>query len=132
MWFFHLRTSRNDSSNALKLVFFLLNGKKTNIVPIHEKGDKQTLENYRPVSVLPICGKILERLLFNEIINFFIENKLSSNQSGFKLRDSCINKLLCITHEIYQSFDVGREVRASSLIYQKHWIRCAMMVSFRN
>ena len=91
-------------------MFFLLNGKKANIVPIHEKGDKQTLENYRPVSVLPICGKILERLLFNEIINFFIENKLSSNQSGFKLRDSCINKLLSITHEVYQSFDVDAKL----------------------
>ena len=30
---------------------------KGNIVPIHEKGDKYTLENYCPVSLLPICGK---------------------------------------------------------------------------
>ena len=86
--------------------------RKANIVPIHKKGDKQTLENYRPVSLLPICGKILERLVFNKMFNFFIENKLiSSNQSGFKLSDSCINQLLSITHEIYESFDVGLEVR---------------------
>ena len=79
---------------------FLPSGwKKTNIVPIHKKGDKQTLENYRPVLLLPICGKILERLLFNEMFHFFIENKLiSSNQSGFKPGDSCINQLLSITH----------------------------------
>ena len=70
------------------------------------------------MSLLPICGKILERLMFNEIINFFIENKLSLNQSGFKLRDSCINKLLSITHEIYQSF-VGREVRSVFLDISK-------------
>ena len=50
--------------------------KKGNVVPIHKKGDKQTLENYRPVSLLPICGKILERLLFHKMFNFFIENKL--------------------------------------------------------
>ena len=56
--------------------------------------------------------------MFNEIINFFIENKLSLNQSGFKLRDSCINKLLSITHEIYQSF-VGREVRSVFLDISK-------------
>ena len=63
--------------------------KKANIVPIHKKGDTQTLDSYRPVSLLPICGKILERLLFNEMFNFFIENKLiSSNQSGFKPGDS--------------------------------------------
>ena len=34
--------------------------KKANIVPIHKKGDKQTLENYRPVSLFPICGKTLK------------------------------------------------------------------------
>ena len=94
--------------------------KKANIVPIHKKGDKQTLENYRPVSLLPICGKILERLMFNEMFNFFIENKLiSSNQSGFKPGDSCINQLLSITHEIYESFDVGLEVRSIFLDISK-------------
>ena len=85
--------------------------KKDNIVPIHKKGDKQTLKNYRPVSLLPICGKILERLMFNGMFNFFIENELiSSNQSGFKPGNSCVNQLMSITHEIYKSFDEGHEV----------------------
>ena len=69
--------------------------KKGNIVSICKKGDKQTLKNYHPVSLLPLCGKILERLLFNKMFKFFIEKKLiSSNQSGFKPGDSCINQLL--------------------------------------
>ena len=56
--------------------------KNGNIVPIHKKGDKQTVTQYRPVSLLPICGNILEKLLFNEIFIFFLEYKLiSSNQS---------------------------------------------------
>ena len=43
---------------------------------------------------------------------YFIENDLiSQNQSGFKPGDSCINQLISITHEIYQSFDDGLEVR---------------------
>ena len=53
--------------------------KKANIVPTHKKGDKQALKNFRPVSLLPICGKILERLIFNKMFNFFIENKLISS-----------------------------------------------------
>ena len=102
--------------------------KKGNIVPIHKKGDKQTLKNYRPVSLLPICGKIIERLMFNEMFKFFIENELiSSNQSGFKPGDSCINQLqlLILTHEIYKSFDEGREVRDVFLdiskLFDKVW-----------
>ena len=66
------------------------------------------LQNYRSVSLLPICGKIFERLMFNEMFEFFIKNKLiSSSQPGFKPGDPCINKLLSITHEIYGSFDGG-------------------------
>ena len=57
--------------------------KKGNIVPIHKKGDKQTLKNYRPVSLLPIYRKIIERLMFNEMFKFLIENELSRQTSLF-------------------------------------------------
>ena len=99
---------------------FLSEWKKGNIVPIHKKSDKQTLKNYRPVSLLPICRKILERLMFNEMFKFFIENELiSSNQSGFKPGDSCVNQLVSITHEIYKSFDERHEVRGVFLDISK-------------
>ena len=50
--------------------------------------------------------------MFNEIPKFFIENEhISSNQSGFKSGDRCVNQLGSITHEIYKSFDEGHEVR---------------------
>ena len=66
--------------------------KKANVVPVHKKGNKQTLENYRPVSLFPIYGKIFEHLIYNSLFEFFIANELiSSNQSGFKAGDSCIN-----------------------------------------
>ena len=93
--------------------------KQGNIVPIHKKGDKQMLLNYRTVS-LPICGKILERLMFKEMLEFFIENKLISfSQPGFKSGDSCINQLLSITHDIYSSFDEDLEVRSIFLVIAK-------------
>ena len=100
--------------------------KKGNVVPIHKKDDKQCLKNYRPISLLPICGKIFEKLIFNEMFKFFIENELiSPNQSGFKPGDSCINQLLAITHEIYKSFDDGFEVRGVFLdiskLFDKVW-----------
>ena len=57
---------------------FLLNEKKGNITPIHKKGHKQNIKNYRPVSLLPICGKIFERLIFNEMFIYFSANKLTS------------------------------------------------------
>ena len=80
--------------------------KKANVIPVHKKGDKQVLKNYRPVSLLPICGKIFEKLIFNALYSFFEDHKLLNPcQSGFKKNDSCINQLVSITHEIYSAFD---------------------------
>ena len=94
--------------------------KKANVVPVFKKGDKQLLKNYRPISLLPIIGKIFERLLYNQMFEFFIRNDLiSQNQSGFKPGDSCINQLLAITHEIYKSFDACLDVRAVFLDISK-------------
>ena len=49
------------------------NWKKSNVVPVDKKGDKQLLQNYRPVSLLPMCGKIFERIIFNPIFEY-LEN----------------------------------------------------------
>ena len=105
--------------------------KKANVVPIHKKGDKQTLKNYRPVSLLPICSKIFERLIYNEMFGFFLDKGLiSANQSGFKPGDSCINQLLSITHNIYKSFDDGYKARGVFLTFQKHLIKSGTMVLY--
>ena len=86
---------------------------KGNIVPVHKKNDKQHINNYRPICLLPLCSKMFERLIFNEMFGFFIENGLiSQHQSSFRPGNSCINQLLSITHEIYQSFDEGFDVRS--------------------
>ena len=63
--------------------------------------------------MLLISGKIFERLKFNKMFRFFLENKLiTPHQSGFKLGDSCINEPLSIIHKIYKSFDYGLNVRS--------------------
>ena len=81
--------------------YFLLNGKKANVVPAPKKGDKQIQEN-----CFPLPGKYFEKKYCILYIWIFYKNDLiSHNQSGFKPSDSCINQLLLITHEIYKSFD---------------------------
>ena len=78
--------------------------------------------NYRPVSLLLICGKIFERLIFNPVFEFLEENKLlPPNQSGFQPNDSCENQLLSIVHSIYAYFDQSPslEVRANFLDISK-------------
>ena len=83
--------------------------KKANVVPVYKnKGDKGVVKNYRPVSLLPIFGKIFEKCIFDSIYTYFEENKLFTNsQSGFRKGDSCVSQLLSITHEILKGFDAN-------------------------
>ena len=56
--------------------------------------------------MLPICGKIFERFIFNSLYEYVKENKLlSMHQSGFWSNDSCVNQLLSIVHNLYKGFD---------------------------
>ena len=99
---------------------FPLEWKKANVVPAYKKGDKQLLKNCGPISLLPIAGKIFERILYNNVFELFTKNLLiSHSQSGFKPGDSYINQLLLITHKIYKSFDDGLDVRGVFLDISK-------------
>ena len=100
--------------------------KRSNIVPVHKKGNKQLIKNYRPVSLLPICGKLMEKLMFNSIFNFIdTRNLLSVHQSGFRPGDSCVHQLISIVHEIYSAFDANPslEVRGVFLDISKAFDR---------
>ena len=106
--------------NCLKCGIFPDDWKKGNIVPIFKKGDKQNIKNYRPVSLLPICSKIFERIIYDNMLKYFLDNNLiTPKQSGFRPGDSCINQLLLITHDIFTSFDNGLEVRGVFLDISK-------------
>ena len=52
-------------TNCLKRGLFPEIWKYANVVPVHKKNEKNLKENYRPISLLPIFGKTLEKLIFN-------------------------------------------------------------------
>ena len=77
---------------ALKSGIYPDKWKKANVVPVHKKESKNILKNYRPISLLPVCGKIFEKCIYNSLY-FYLEsdNILSKFQSGFRKSDSCIS-----------------------------------------
>ena len=86
--------------------------KKANIIPVHKNGYKQIIKNYRPVSLLLICTKIFEKIIFNSLYKYLEYNKLlSCNQSGFRPGDSYVYQFLSITHEIYKSIDANPQLK---------------------
>ena len=74
---------------------FLMKGTFPNILktgkvtPIYKKGNSQLLENYRPISTLPIFGKIFEKIIYTRLYDYLIsKNVLYDKQFGFRKQHS--------------------------------------------
>ena len=71
---------------SLKIIFTLAikpdhfpdSWKKGNIIPVHKKESKNLIKNYRPISLLPIFGKIFEKVIYNNLFGYFETNKFLS------------------------------------------------------
>ena len=94
--------------------------KLANVQPVHKKNSRQEKTNYRPISLLPICGKFFEKIVFDSLYAYLITNGLlSKKQLGFRPGDSTINQLLAITTEIYNDVETLDETRAVFLDISK-------------
>ena len=94
--------------------------KKADVQPVYKKHNRQIKSNYRPISLLPICGKILEKIVFDQVYQYLNNNKLLSKfQSGFRPGDSCIYQLISITSSIHEAFENFDETRALFLDISK-------------
>ena len=63
--------------------------KLANIIPVYKKGSRTCLSNYRPISLLSIFNKVLERLMYDRLIKFLDNsNVLYNKQFGFRTRHS--------------------------------------------
>ena len=68
--------------------------KQANVVPIFKKGNSSLVTNYRPISLLSVVGKVLERVTFKHVHNHLRDHELFSKfQSGFTPGDSTVYQL---------------------------------------
>jgi hypothetical protein len=80
--------------------------KKAVAVPIYKKGDENDVNNYRPISLLPIFSKILERLLYNQKTEFLERNKiLTPVQFGFRKGFSTATAVLKFVENVMKTFE---------------------------
>ena len=87
--------------------------KKSNITPIHKSGDKSDASNYRPISLLSLISKILERCIHNRVMEFLHKNNLLSDcQYGFRPRSSTQDTLLTITRDWHEYLSTNHQVAA--------------------
>ena len=74
--------------------------------PNSQERGKYLAGNYRPISLLPICGKMFEKIVFNQLYYYFMNNNLiSKHQSGFRPGNMTTNQLIDFVNEIHKAFD---------------------------
>ena len=80
--------------------------KNTNVIPLPKEGDMTKCTNYRPISLLPLPGKLIKKIVHNRISKF-LENHtlLNPNQGGFRKNNSTINTIANYLDNIYDSIN---------------------------
>ena len=78
--------------------------KSADVTPIHKKDSKEDAKNYRPISLLPIVSKVLERCMGNRFYDH-LKDLISVLQNGFLPNRSCVTQLLSVLHTVSQSLD---------------------------
>lgn len=75
------------------------------VTPIFKSDDTSSLGNYRPISVLPVFSKILERIMYNRTYNYLRKNDLLfDRQFGFQKNTSTEHAILQLVDDITKSF----------------------------
>ena len=94
--------------------------KSAKIVPIYKGGARDEVGNYRPVSLLPLPGKLLERIVHNRISGFLEEhNFLSEHQGGFRKGFSTTATIADLTDDLFYNINQGLTTLAAFIDLKK-------------
>ena len=82
--------------------------KKVKVTPLHKSGTKDDPRNYRPIFVLAVVSKVIERLIHKQLARYFDEhNLLCKSQSGFRRMHSTETAVTYFADEILMNMDKG-------------------------
>ena len=87
---------------------FPQNMKLADVLPVYKSKDRLDCTNYRPISLLPVVSKVLERIIHKRLYHFLINNNLLYNsQYGFRAHHSTINAVTEFIGKVAKGFDKG-------------------------
>ena len=80
--------------------------KLAKVVPLFKKGDDKIVDNYRPLSLLPSISKLFEKIVFNQLFEYFTQNNLfHNNQYGFRQEHSTEHAALELADRVLFDLD---------------------------
>ena len=94
--------------------------KKAIVIPIPKLDNPQTPSDYRPISLLSVLSKIIEKLVALQIVAYLtLHNLFDTKQSAYRKNHGCPTALLEITDEFFKALDKGEIVICTLLDYSK-------------
>ena len=92
--------------------------KDHHIIPIYKSGDKTLVNNYRPISLLCILSKVLERIIYNQVVDH-IHNLFTIHQFGFLAGRSAVQQLLAYTYSLLEAKRLNTEMDVVYMDFKK-------------
>ena len=123
-----LREVKEGAVTPLYLIFkkFLEDGelpkpwKDALVTALHKKGNKRLPSNYRPVSLTSVIYKMLECIIKDHLLQYFMRNKfITSRQHGFRPGHSCETQLIRVLDDWTSALELGHQVDVIYLDLQK-------------
>ena len=94
---------------SLASAIYINEWKRARVTPIYKSEDKTKCENYRPISILPVISKVLEKEIFRQLYGYLTDNDLLSKlQSGFRPKHSTLSALIQMCDDWLSNMDVGK------------------------
>ena len=105
-------------NTSLKTGLIISDWKRANVPPVHKKGPRVDVTNFRPISLQSIVSKIQEKCVVRVFFPFVIKI-IHTMQYGFQPGSSCASQLLDVFHKIAKSLEKGFEVDIIYLDFSK-------------
>lgn len=107
---------------SLESMVFPTIWKRANILPIHKKGTKSSIENYRPISILNTISKVFEKIIYSHIYPV-ITHGITSAQHGFLKSRSTVSNLSVFSNYVINEMENGGQVDVVYTDFEKAFDR---------
>jgi len=98
--------------------------KTANVIPIFKKGDQSNLNNYRPISLLPVLSKVFEKVLNAQLTKIIDNGYIDDNQFGFRSCHSTEDAVIKFVDKIEKDIALGKHVISVYIDVSKAFDSC--------
>ena len=106
-------------SNSITKSVFPSKWKEAKVAPLYKNGPHEDVNNYRPISILPVLSKVLEKHVHESLSNFLHHELLHKTQSGFRAQHSCETALVNMTDLWLNAIDKSKMVGVVLVDFKK-------------